>query len=169
MFVYPNVAYTKDQSKVFGLYRVVKTNIFKTFVWDFPGSPVVKTLPTNAERSEVTQSCPILCNPMDCVAYQAALSIGFSRQGYWSGLPFPSPGDLLNLGVNPGSPTLQAVALPSEPPEMLSVAEGVGSIPVQGAKIPHASQPKNQSIKQKKYCNKFNEDFKKRSTPTKSF
>ena len=41
-----------------------------------------------------------------------------------------------------------------------SNAEGVGSIPGQGAKIPHASWPKNQNIKQKQYCNKFNKDFK---------
>ena len=40
----------------------------------------------------------------------------FSRQEYWSGLPFPSPGDLANLGIKPRSPTLQADALPSEPP-----------------------------------------------------
>ena len=40
--------------------------------------------------------------------------MGFSRQGYWSGLPFPSPGDLLDPGIEPGSPALQADALPSE-------------------------------------------------------
>ena len=50
------------------------------------------------------------------VAYQAPLSMGFSRQKYWSGLPFPSPGDLPNPGIKPGSPALQADALPSEPP-----------------------------------------------------
>ena len=50
------------------------------------------------------------------VAYQAPLSVGFSRQEYWSGLPFPSPGDLPNPGVEPGSPALQADALSSEPP-----------------------------------------------------
>ena len=50
------------------------------------------------------------------VAYQPALSIGFSRQEYWSGLPFPSPGDLPEPGIEPGSPTLQADVLPSEPP-----------------------------------------------------
>ena len=42
--------------------------------------------------------------------------MGFSRQEYWSGLPFPSPGDLLHLEREPGSPTLQADSLPSEPP-----------------------------------------------------
>ena len=50
------------------------------------------------------------------VAYQAPLSVGFSRQEYWSGLPFPSPGDLPDPGIEPGSPALQADVLPSEPP-----------------------------------------------------
>ena len=50
------------------------------------------------------------------VVYQASLSMGFSRQGYWSGLPFPSPGDLPDPGIVPRSPALQADALPSEPP-----------------------------------------------------
>ena len=49
-------------------------------------------------------------------AYQAPPSMGFSRQEYWSVLPFPSPGDLPNPGIEPGSPALQADALPSEPP-----------------------------------------------------
>ena len=53
------------------------------------------------------------------VAYQAPPSMGFSRQEYWSGLPFPPPGDLPNPGIEPGSPTLQADALPSEPPGKL--------------------------------------------------
>ena len=48
-------------------------------------------------------------------AYQAPLSMGFSRQEYWSGLPFPSPGDLPNAGIEPWSPALQTDALPSEP------------------------------------------------------
>ena len=50
------------------------------------------------------------------VAHQALPSMGFSRQEYWSGLPFPSPGELLDPGIEPGSPALQAGALPSEPP-----------------------------------------------------
>ena len=50
------------------------------------------------------------------VAYQAPPSMGFSRQGYWSGLPFPSPGDLPDPGIKPRSPALQADALPSVPP-----------------------------------------------------
>ena len=50
------------------------------------------------------------------VAYQAPPSMGFSRQERWSGLPFPSPGDLPNPGIEPGSPALQADTLLSEPP-----------------------------------------------------
>ena len=50
------------------------------------------------------------------VAYQAPPSMGFSRQEYWSGLPFPSPGDLPYPGIKPRSPTLEADALTSEPP-----------------------------------------------------
>ena len=48
----------------------------------------------------------------------------FSRQEYWSGLPFPSPGDLPNPGIKPRSPTLQADALPSEPPGSINDGEG---------------------------------------------
>ena len=55
----------------------------------------------------VTQSCLTHCNPMDCTACQAPLSTGFSRQEYWNGLPFPSSGDLLDPGAEPGSPALQ--------------------------------------------------------------
>ena len=50
------------------------------------------------------------------VAHQAPPSMEFSRQRYWSGLPFPSPGDLPNPGIELGSPALQADALPTEPP-----------------------------------------------------
>ena len=53
--------------------------------------------------SEAAQSCPTLCDPMDCSLPQAP-SMGFSRQEYWSGLPFPSPGDLPDPGWNPGLP-----------------------------------------------------------------
>ena len=65
------------------------------------------------EKGEVTQSCPTLCDPM---AYQVSPSIGFSRQEYWSGLPFPSPGDLPDPGIEPRSSALQADTLPSELP-----------------------------------------------------
>ena len=50
------------------------------------------------------------------VAYQASPSMGFPRQEYWSGSPFPSPGDVPDPGIEPGCPTLEADTLTSEPP-----------------------------------------------------
>ena len=55
------------------------------------------------------------------VAHQAPPSMGFSRQEYWSGLPFPSPGDLPDPGMEPRSPALQADALTYEPAGKLSM------------------------------------------------
>ena len=49
------------------------------------------------------------------IAYQSPLSMAFSRQEYWSGFPFLSPGDLPDPGIEPGSPSLQPDSLPSEP------------------------------------------------------
>ena len=60
-------------------------------------------------ESEVAQSCPTLRDPMDC-SPPGPPSMGFSRQEYWSGLPFPSPGDLPNPGIKPGSVTSPALA-----------------------------------------------------------
>ena len=57
------------------------------------------------------------------VSHQAPLSMGFSRQEYWSGLPFTSPGDLPNPGIEPGSPALQADSLPSGKPPGKPVIE----------------------------------------------
>ena len=61
-------------------------------------------------------SCVRLFGTPWTVAYQAPPSMGFSRQEYWNGLPFPSPGDLPNPGIEPRSPAFQADTLTSEPP-----------------------------------------------------
>ena len=61
----------------------------------------------------VTKSCLTLATPWT-VAHRAPLSMGFSRQEYWSGLPFPSPGDLPDPGIEPKSSALQADSLPTE-------------------------------------------------------
>ena len=64
--------------------------------------------------AKLLQSCPTLCDPMDG-SPPAPLSTGFSRQEYWSGLPFPTPGDLPDPGIEPeslSSPTFQADSLP---------------------------------------------------------
>ena len=63
------------------------------------------------------------------VDHQAPLSMGFSRQEYWSGLPFPPPGVLPNAGIEAESPTLQADSLPSEPPRNIIRLCGKGGLP----------------------------------------
>ena len=60
----------------------------------------------------VTKSCPTLCDPLDCIC-QAPLSMGFPRQEYWNGLPFPLPGDLPTQ--EPTSPALAGRFLTTEP------------------------------------------------------
>ena len=86
--------------------RKVKTHT------DKPGSPHQSE---SESESEVTQSYLTVCDPWT-VAHQAFPSMGFSRQEYWSGLPFPSPGDIPNSGTEPRSLVLQADSLLSEPP-----------------------------------------------------
>ena len=73
------------------------------------------TIKKAESENEVSQSCPTFCDRWT-VAHQAPPSMGFSKQEYWSGLPFPSPGDLPNPGIKPRSPTLHADALTSAPP-----------------------------------------------------
>ena len=86
----------------------------------FPASQV-NSLPSEPPRKPyfwhgvalVSKSWLTLLTPWT-VACQAPLSMGFFRQEYWSGLPFPSPGDLPNPGIEPRSPALQADSLPTE-------------------------------------------------------
>ena len=66
-------------------------------------------------KVKVAQSPLTFCNPMDYSLIGSPV-YGFSRQEYWSRLPFPSPGDLPDPGLEPRSPALQADSLPSEPP-----------------------------------------------------
>ena len=79
--------------------------------WNFPG----QNTGVGGGGGLVTKSCLPLVNPW-IVPCQAPLSMGFPKQEYWSGLPFPSPGDLPNPGMEPRSPALQADSLSSEPP-----------------------------------------------------
>ena len=72
------------------------------------------------------------------VAYQAPPSMGFSRQEYWSGLPFPSPGDLPDPGIEPWSPAFQADALTSEPPGKPLTLKG-------HTPNPHALRPREEA------------------------
>ena len=65
--------------------------------------------------SLVAKSCPTFATPWT-IALQVPLSVGFSRQEYWSGLAFPSPGDLPDPGIEPVSPALTGSFFTTEPP-----------------------------------------------------
>ena len=84
----------------------------------FPSGQNLKLLGHVLGLSLVTKLCLTLVTPWT-VACQAPLSMGFSRQEYWSGLPFPSPGDLPDPGIEPESPALKTDSLPAELPENL--------------------------------------------------
>ena len=78
-----------------------------------PPSSVSSSLALLSYRAcSVTQSCPTLCNPMDC----SPLSVGFSRQEDWRGLTFPLPEDLPNPGTEPSSPARAGGFFITEPP-----------------------------------------------------
>ena len=79
--------------------------------WGCKGSNTCEQLTHMSQHAKPLQSNCL----QPYVAPQAPLSMEFSRQEYWSGLPFPSPGDPPDPGIEPGSPALQADSLPSEP------------------------------------------------------
>ena len=81
-----------------------------------PSSPLCRDTSHSGLALLVTQSCPTLQPTPWTAGPQAPLSMGFSRQEYWSRLPFPSPGDLPDPGIEPRSPALLADSLPSKPP-----------------------------------------------------
>ena len=76
---------------------------------------ICSTLYINKVKVKLLSRVRLFATPWT-VAYQGPPSMGFSRQECWSGLPFPSPGDLPDPGIESGSPKLQADTLPSEPP-----------------------------------------------------
>ena len=84
-------------------------NLFQKDFWVFLVKPSTSFVKFMKVKVKVTQSRPTLCDPMDYTY------MDFSRPEYWSGQPFPSPGDLPNPGIKPRSPTLQADSLPVEP------------------------------------------------------
>ena len=136
------------------LSKVIRHTITTSFLWTLllpithvlPGSGnlcCMHPCPWHSERRGaqmgVLSCCAVLSRSVVSdsaipwtVAHQASLSMGFSSQEYWSGLPCP-PGDLPNPGIEPRSPTLQADSLPSEPPgkpkntgvDSLSLLQGI--------------------------------------------
>ena len=107
---------------IFGHFKIssLKTIYFRIFIalstasvftacWDW----------TQVRKKLVAQLCPTLRDAMDC-NLPGPLSTEFSRQEYWSGFSFPSPGELPKPGIKPRSPAFQADSLPSTPPEKQS-------------------------------------------------
>ena len=101
-------------------------------MWDFPCDFCygcfhygIRILPVFFQKVKALaiQSCPTLCHPWT-IACQASLYMEFSRQEYWSGLPFPSPVHLPDPGIKSRSPALQADSLPSESPGNFWKAKG---------------------------------------------
>ena len=84
----------------------------------------VKAMDTHRESEAKSLSRVQLFATPWTVGHQAPPSMGFPRQEYWNGVPFPSPGDIPDPGIEPGSPTLQADALPSEPPGKSNLIKG---------------------------------------------
>ena len=101
--------------------HTVMSTLCNPMDYSLPGSSVHGILQARipaAAAAKSCQSCLTLATPWT-VACLAPLSMEFSRQEYWSGLPFPSPEDLPDPGIEPRSPILQADSLPSEPPAIL--------------------------------------------------
>ena len=98
----------------------------------------------NSSEVLVAQSCPTLCDPMAC-SPQTALSMAFSRQENWSGLPCPPPGDLPDPGIQPGSPALQADSLPSEWPRKPQIRPGLWACFYGKAKHQQSASPLQRS------------------------
>ena len=95
------------------------------------------------------QSCPTLCSTMDCSPLAQILSLEFSQQGYYSGLPFPTPGNLPNPGIEPVSPALAGGFFTTEPPgkprlsNLPSIRRGwrwVSSLDLPGTQSPASKQ-----------------------------
>ena len=95
-----------------------------------------------SEKVKVLVTCVWLFAIPWVVANQAPLSVEFSRQEYGIGLPFPTPGDLPNLGIEPRSPASQADSLPTEPPGKLTHLQIASQIQNK-SNLPEACHPKS--------------------------
>ena len=114
--------YTDTSLSLCDTYIYARTDLYTHTDTHFIGS----TLWTGVSEWVKSLSCVWLFATLWNVAYQASLSIGFSRQESWSGLPCPYPEDLPDPGIEPVSPALEADALTSEPPgKILWIGVGV--------------------------------------------
>ena len=126
-------------------------------LWGKGGEGSLFCLPHSGGGGLVAKSCPTLATPQT-VPCQAPLSVEFSKQEYWSGLPFPSPGDLPNPKIKPRSPALQANSFPHSIrwewlclPFISVGAENHGSsVTFPRSHNPNVTSPENCSVSAKK-------------------
>ena len=106
-----------DKEDVVHVYNGILLSHKKNEIMPFPTTwmDLETIILSEVNQSEATQSCPTLGDPVDCSPPGSSIH-GILQARYWSGLPFPSPGDLPDPGIEPRSPSLQADALTSEPP-----------------------------------------------------
>ena len=88
---------------------IVKAMVFSVVMYEYESWTIKKVVKAKSF------SCARLSVTPWTIAYEVPPSMEFSRQEYWSGLSFPSPGDLPNLGIEPRSPSLQVDSLPAKP------------------------------------------------------
>ena len=98
------------------VYISKNTTLIKCFIYPQRTESMIRRGRKKERKKVKSLSCVQLFSAPWTVAHQAPPSMGFFRQEYWSGLPFPSPGDLPNPGMEPWYPAFQADALTSEPP-----------------------------------------------------
>ena len=110
-------------------------------VWNTLNSNVWNNIYSNFESESSSHSHVQLFTVPWTAACHAPLSMEFSRQEYWSGLPFPSPGDLPNLGTEPRSPALQADSLALEPLSSVQFSRSVMSDSLRPHESQHAKPP----------------------------
>ena len=94
-------------------HRFVKKIEYAKWLFQYSVNLCFNNILTAGGNGLVTKSCPTLATPWT-IAFQAPLSMAFSRQEYWSGLVFSSPGDLPNPGIEPRFPALQGDSLLTE-------------------------------------------------------
>ena len=122
-----------QDSQVLVSIKITKRSFFGTSILRFHLSllnplllhHLVHIRPWNANTRDIGMVCLWLFVTLWTITHQSPLSMGLSKQEYWSGFPFPSPGDLPDPGIKPGSPALQAYSLlckpPQKPPKTYSV------------------------------------------------
>ena len=110
-------SWPKNPDQACKTYPTNSTELFTKFLSPYQSGKLLYSVQFSRKELDTAERVQLFATPWTVVG-QALLSKGFSRQEYWSGLPFPSPVDLSDPGSEPRSSALQANSLPSEPPHV---------------------------------------------------